>query len=219
MNPSPKNADSSTKEETPKAEKATKTTKAAAKKPAAAKKAAPKAAAKSAAKTSAKTSAKPSAPAAKKTAASKATPSSKGAARKLKVKDAFPNRQYTFATGKRKTAVATVRLYPQGKGKCVVNNLASTDYFVGTGEERMRSPLAALGMEKTVDISIRVTGGGLSAQAEAARHGIARAAVVMDAEHRPALKKAGLLTRDARRKERKKPGLRRARRSPQWSKR
>ena len=216
MNPSPKNADSSAKEEpAPKAEKATKTTKAAAKKPAATKKATPKAAAKSAAKKPAKTTA----PSAKKTTASKATPTSKGAARKLTIKDAFPNRQYTFATGKRKTAVATVRLYPQGKGKCVVNNLASTDYFVGTGEERMRSPLAALGMEKTVDISIRVTGGGLSAQAEAARHGIARAAVVMDAEHRPALKKAGLLTRDARRKERKKPGLRRARRSPQWSKR
>ena len=216
MNPSPKNADSSNKEEpAPKAEKATKTAKSAAKKPAATKKAAPKAAAKSAAKKPAKTTA----PSAKKTTASKATPTSKGAARKLTIKDAFPNRQYTFATGKRKTAVATVRLYPQGKGKCVVNNLASTDYFVGTGEERMRSPLAALGMEKTVDISIRVTGGGLSAQAEAARHGIARAAVVMDAEHRPALKKAGLLTRDARRKERKKPGLRRARRSPQWSKR
>ena len=216
MNPSPKNADSSNKEEpAPKAEKATKTAKSAAKKPAATKKAAPKAAAKSAAKKPAKTTA----PSAKKTTASKATPTSKGAARKLTIKDAFPNRQYTFATGKRKTAVATVRLYPQGKGKCVVNNLPSTDYFVGTGEERMRSPLAALGMEKTVDISIRVTGGGLSAQAEAARHGIARAAVVMDAEHRPALKKAGLLTRDARRKERKKPGLRRARRSPQWSKR
>ena len=215
MNPSPKNTDSSTKEEAPKAEKATKTAKSAAKKPAATKKATPKAAAKSAAKKPAKTTA----PSAKKTTASKATPTSKGAARKLTIKDAFPNRQYTFATGKRKTAVATVRLYPQGKGKCVVNNLPSTDYFVGTGEERMRSPLAALGMEKTVDISIRVTGGGLSAQAEAARHGIARAAVVMDAEHRPALKKAGLLTRDARRKERKKPGLRRARRSPQWSKR
>ena len=216
MNPSPKNTDSSTKEEpAPKAEKATKTAKPAAKKPAATKKATPKAAAKSAAKKPAKTTA----PSAKKTTASKATPTSKGAARKLTIKDAFPNRQYTFATGKRKTAVATVRLYPQGKGKCVVNNLPSTDYFVGTGEERMRSPLAALGMEKTVDISIRVTGGGLSAQAEAARHGIARAAVVMDAEHRPALKKAGLLTRDARRKERKKPGLRRARRSPQWSKR
>ena len=217
MNPSPKNADSSNKEEpAPKAEKATKTAKPAAKKPAAAKKAAPKAAAKAA------PAPKASKPAAKKPAAAKTTkasPTSKGAARKLTIKDAFPNRQYTFATGKRKTAVATVRLYPQGKGKCVVNNLPSTDYFVGTGEERMRSPLAALGMEKTVDISIRVTGGGLSAQAEAARHGIARAAVVMDAEHRPALKKAGLLTRDARRKERKKPGLRRARRSPQWSKR
>lgn len=128
-------------------------------------------------------------------------------------------KQYTHAIGKRKRATARVRIYP-GNGKIEVNGQDPKNYF-STGEMvgAIVSPLKKVEQDKSFDVSIMVSGGGLQSQAEACRHGIARALVGNDAEHRPSLKRAGFLTRDARTKERKKPGLHGARRTPQWSKR
>lgn len=129
-------------------------------------------------------------------------------------------KQYSYAIGKRKRAVARVRLYPSGTGKIEVNEKPVKDYF-STGEMvgAVVSPLKKTEQDKNFDIVIVVSGGGLQSQAEACRHGISRALIGSDATLRPLLKSAGFLTRDARIKERKKPGLRRARRAPQWSKR
>ncbi len=130
------------------------------------------------------------------------------------------NQQYFYASGKRKTAVARVRLYPNGKGDIIVNEKPAEQYFsllAATGS--VKYPLKLTGLTKKFDISAKVVGGGLSAQAEAVRHGISKALLDFDNELRATLKKAGLLTRDARIKERKKPGLKRARRAPQFSKR
>lgn len=127
---------------------------------------------------------------------------------------------YFYANGKRKTAIARVRLYPGGSGEMIINEKPAKEYF--SNDEMvgcMLSPLSLLGQEKGYDVSIRVVGGGLSSQAEACRHGIARALVESDSALRGQMKVAGFLTRDARIKERKKPGLKRARRAPQWSKR
>ena len=130
------------------------------------------------------------------------------------------NGQYYYGVGRRKTASAQVRLY-KGDGKVAIVNeqdakrYFSPDYLV----EQIYAPLKLVGMANNFDISVLVHGGGMSAQADAIRHGIARALVVFDADMKSTLKKAGLLTRDARIKERKKPGLHRARRAPQFSKR
>ncbi len=115
--------------------------------------------------------------------------------------------------GRRKRAVARVRLTP-GSGKIILNEKA-----LETFHPAILAPLALTGTQDKVDISIKVVGGGANGQLEAARHGIARALVKYDAEIRKTLKAAGLLTRDPREKERKKPGLKRARRAPQFSKR
>jgi len=127
---------------------------------------------------------------------------------------------YFYANGKRKTAVATVRLYPQGSGDLTVNGKTLREW---ADDENMvhtvLQPLELLGAKKDVDVEIITGGGGKSAQSEAARLGIARAFVKKDASLREQLKSEGLMTRDARVKERKKPGLRKARKSPQWSKR
>lgn len=127
---------------------------------------------------------------------------------------------YFYANGKRKTAVATIRLYPQGSGDLTVNGKTLRDW---ADDENMvhtvLQPLELLGAKKDVDVDIVTGGGGKSAQAEAIRLGIARAFVKKDASLREQLKAEGLMTRDARVKERKKPGLRKARKSPQWSKR
>ncbi len=127
--------------------------------------------------------------------------------------------RYTEAVGRRKTASARVRLYP-GTGEIVVNELPMEEYF-GRDLDRMalRSPLVLTGNEAAFNISVQVKGGGDGGQADAVRHGISRALCLVDVTMRPALKSAGFLTRDARAKERKKPGLKRARKAPQYTKR
>jgi len=124
-----------------------------------------------------------------------------------------------YATGKRKTAVARVFLSP-GSGTITVNKRPADDYFVReTNRMVMRQSLELLEALDQYDVSATVVGGGHSAQAEAMRHGIARALLAQDAERRPVLKRAGFLTRDARKKERKKYGQPGARKRFQYSKR
>lgn len=127
--------------------------------------------------------------------------------------------EYVEAVGRRKTATARVRLYP-GSGEIVVNDKPMDVYF-GRALDRMilRQPLAITGTEASYNISVHVNGGGEGGQAAAVRLGIARALSESDGNLRPALKSAGFLTRDARAKERKKPGLKRARKAPQYTKR
>ncbi len=128
--------------------------------------------------------------------------------------------KYYYANGKRKTAIARVRLYEKGQGRIVVNEQPYRKYL--TIEETfdiVQIPLRLTSHLKDFDISAVVTGGGTHAQAEAIRHGIAKALVEFDPALRSTLKKAGLLTRDSRSKERKKYGLKKARRAPQFSKR
>ncbi len=126
---------------------------------------------------------------------------------------------YFYANGKRKTSVARVRLYENGKGEIVVNNKSITDYFFGELIPSVKAPLKIANALKLFDITALVSGGGVSSQADAVRHGISKALLEYDPELRSQLKKAGFLTRDSRVKERKKPGLKRARRAPQWAKR
>ncbi|MBQ6575864.1 MAG: 30S ribosomal protein S9 [Lachnospiraceae bacterium] len=124
-----------------------------------------------------------------------------------------------YGTGRRKSSVARVYLKP-GKGNITVNKRELDDYFgLETLKTIVRQPLVATETEKKYDINVNVKGGGTSGQAGAIRHGIARALLKVDDEFRPALKAAGFLTRDPRMKERKKPGLKAARRAPQFSKR
>lgn len=128
--------------------------------------------------------------------------------------------QYYYGVGRRKTATAQVRLY-KGDGKKIVINKQSGDRYFNPRYllEKILTPLKAVGMDKDFDISVLVQGGGVSSQADAIRHGVARALVAFDTNFKTTLKKTGLLTRDARMKERKKFGLHRARRAPQFSKR
>ncbi len=127
---------------------------------------------------------------------------------------------YHYGTGRRKNAVARVRLYP-GDGSIVVNGKSAQQYFGGRHlhQVTLTQPLRLTGMLDRFNVSVRVAGGGVSGQAGAIRHGIARALTRFDEELRPALKRAKLLTRDARVKERKKVGLKRARKAPQYTKR
>lgn len=138
---------------------------------------------------------------------------------KLKIKsDKGP--LYYYANGKRKTSVARVKLFLSGSGEVKVNDKKIEEYFpVAFHHEIIRSPLKLTGHNKTFDIVAIVIGGGINSQAEAIRHGVAKALEEYDENLRLTLKKAGFLTRDARIKERKKPGLKRARRAPQWNKR
>jgi len=127
--------------------------------------------------------------------------------------------QSNYGTGRRKSAVARVYIKP-GKGTIVVNDKPVDEFFSReTGRMLVRQPLELTEMATNFDINVNVTGGGESGQAGAVRHGIARALVDYDASLKPALRKAGLITRDAREVERKKVGLRKARRRPQYSKR
>jgi small subunit ribosomal protein S9 len=123
------------------------------------------------------------------------------------------------ATGKRKTAVARVRLNA-GDGKITVNRRSLDDYF-GRPTSRMivNQPLELTGTKGTYDVAVNVSGGGIAAQASAIRHGITRALIEANPECRPALKKAGFVTRDPREVERKKYGRHKARKRPQYSKR
>ena len=127
--------------------------------------------------------------------------------------------EYVEAVGRRKEASARVPLYP-GTGEIVVNDKPANVYF-GRALDQMilRQPLALTGTEASFNISVKVHGGGEGGQASAVRLGIARALIEQDANLRPSLKAAGFLTRDARAKERKKPGLKRARKAPQYTKR
>ena len=127
--------------------------------------------------------------------------------------------EYVESIGRRKTSTARVRLYP-GNGEIVVNDKTMPDYF-GRSLDRMilMQPLRLTGTEGSYNISIHVSGGGESGQASAARHGISRALVATDENLRTVLKSAGFLKRDPRAKERKKPGLKRARKAQQYTKR
>jgi len=127
--------------------------------------------------------------------------------------------QYYYGTGRRKTATARVRLYP-GKGDCVVNGKPAEEYFSREGDMATAlSPLQLTDLQDGFMVSVVVAGGGLTGQTEAIRHGVARALLEADPDLRPQLKRAGFLTRDPRVKERKKPGLKRARKAPQYTKR
>ena len=131
----------------------------------------------------------------------------------------YETKPYFYGTGRRKNSVARVRVY-NGTGKITINDRDIDNYFgLETLKLVVRSPLAVAGVEGKFDIVVRVGGGGVSGQAGAIRHGLSRALLQYDAELRPALKKAGFLTRDPRMKERKKYGLKAARRAPQFSKR
>ena len=126
---------------------------------------------------------------------------------------------YFYGTGRRKKSVARVRLYP-GTGAIIINGKNIDEYFgLETLKLIVNQPFAVTGTAGKFDIIAIVNGGGLSGQAGAIRHGLARALVQADENYKPALKKAGLLTRDPRMKERKKYGLKAARRAPQFSKR
>jgi small subunit ribosomal protein S9 len=122
-------------------------------------------------------------------------------------------------TGRRKLAVARVRLVP-GTGKFIVNGRDVDEYFnFETLRKEVRRPLVMTNTQSKYDVIVRVHGGGFTGQAGAVRHGLSRALLQVDAEFRPTLKSAGFLTRDSRMKERKKYGLKAARRAPQFSKR
>ena len=124
-----------------------------------------------------------------------------------------------YGTGRRKKSVARVYVMP-GKGKITINKRDIDEYFgLETLKVIVRQPLVATQTEGKYDIVVNVKGGGYTGQAGAIRHGLSRALLKVDEEFRPTLKKEGFLTRDPRMKERKKPGLRKARRAPQFSKR
>ena len=131
----------------------------------------------------------------------------------------YETKPYFYGTGRRKNSVARVRVY-NGTGKITMNDRDIDDYFgLETLKLIVRQPLAVAGVEGKFDIVVRVAGGGVSGQAGAIRHGLSRALLVYDENLRGELKKAGFLTRDPRMKERKKYGLKAARRAPQFSKR
>ncbi len=131
----------------------------------------------------------------------------------------YDSNPYFYGTGRRKSSVARVRLYP-GTGKITINDRDIDDYFgLDTLKLLVRQPLVLTETGEKFDVVCRVAGGGVTGQAGAIRHGISRALLLYDAELRTALKKAGFLTRDPRMKERKKYGLKGARRAPQFSKR
>ena len=131
----------------------------------------------------------------------------------------YDSTPYFYGTGRRKKSVARVRVYA-GTGKITINNRDIDDYFgLETLKLVVRQPLALTGLTEKFDIVCTVAGGGVTGQAGAIRHGLSRALLQYDENLRPALKKAGFLTRDPRMKERKKYGLTAARRAPQFSKR
>ena len=131
----------------------------------------------------------------------------------------YESAPFFYGTGRRKSSVARVRLYA-GSGKITINGRDIDDYFgLETLKLIVRQPLELTGTTEKFDVVVNVSGGGVSGQAGAIRHGIARGLLQFDAELRGALKKAGFLTRDPRMKERKKYGLKGARRAPQFSKR
>ena len=131
----------------------------------------------------------------------------------------YETKPYFYGTGRRKDSVARVRVYT-GTGKITINDRDIDNYFgLETLKLIVRSPLVLLGLEGKYDVVVNVVGGGCAGQAGAIRHGLSRALLQFNPELRSTLKKAGFLTRDPRMKERKKYGLKAARRAPQFSKR
>ena len=127
--------------------------------------------------------------------------------------------RYYQGTGRRKSATARVRLHP-GEGSIIVNDKPAEEYFTRKRDILyLTDPLRTTATQDSFDITVKVQGGGISGQAGAVRHGIARALLEADPDLRPTLRKGGFLTRDSRAKERKKPGLKRARKAPQYTKR
>jgi small subunit ribosomal protein S9 len=127
--------------------------------------------------------------------------------------------QYYEGIGRRKTSTARVRIM-SGTGNFVVNSKSLMEYFTRQGDaDLILEPLRVTGFEGKLDVSVHVNGGGVTGQTGAVRHGIARALLVMDPELRPVMRSGGFLTRDSRMKERKKPGLKRARKAPTYTKR
>ena len=127
--------------------------------------------------------------------------------------------QYFYASGKRKTAIARVKLFLSGQGKFTVNGQTIKEYFTNLQTENAVAPLRIAGQLDKVNIEAQIIGGGKAGQSDAMRHGITRALLLSNPEIRSELKRMGFLRRDSRIKERKKPGLHRARRAPQFSKR
>lgn len=128
--------------------------------------------------------------------------------------------QYYEGLGRRKAATARVRLYPSGDGAILVNNRPVDEYFGREWDlKHLHEPLVVTDNTGRFNVSVHVKGGGITGQAGAIRLGIARALLKVDPEYRPILRRLGLLTRDPRAKERKKPGLKRARKAPQYTKR
>ena len=129
-------------------------------------------------------------------------------------------KKYFYGTGRRKSSVARVRVYENGTGSITINGRDIDNYFgLDTLKMVVRQPLVSTDLLGKVDVVVTVCGGGVTGQAGAIRHGISRALLLVNGEFRPTLKAAGFLTRDPRMKERKKYGLKGARRAPQFSKR
>ncbi len=160
----------------------------------------------------------------KKTAAAKEVPEPAVPVKEIPVAAApksapKPKGSVYIAIGRRKSAAAQVKL-EMGDGKVIVNGKDPQKYFTSVAQRRvLQQPLEIAGLVDRVNLAIKTKGGGMQAQAEAARLGISRAIILLDKEHRAVLKAVGYLRRDSREKERKKPGLKRARRAPQFSKR
>lgn len=128
--------------------------------------------------------------------------------------------QYYEGVGRRKEATARVRLFPGGTGRLLINEKDGLDYLPRSGDvDALLEPLRVVGQDRGFDVTVHVNGGGISGQRDAIRLGMARALLKLDPELRVALRDAELLTRDARVKERKKPGLKRARKAPTYTKR
>ena len=132
---------------------------------------------------------------------------------------ATKKKQYFYSVGKRKTAIARIKMYVEGKGNVTVNGAPLAEALPPIQQENAVAPLALIGKQKEFDIDVTISGGGYAAQSDALRLGISRGLIIFDPELRADLKRAGYLRRDARVKERKKPGLKKARKSPQWAKR
>jgi len=150
--------------------------------------------------------------------ATKKTPKKKAVRELIQVPDGV----YFYAVGKRKTSIAQVRVYANSKeaNGVVVNGRKFAEYFpLERLQSTVLSPLVAVGQEGKMEVFAKVVGGGFTGQADAVRLGIARALIKFDATYKKALRDLGFLTRDARIVERKKPGLKKARRAPQWAKR
>ena len=154
-----------------------------------------------------------------KTVTGKITKTEKSAPGKKTTVAATKKERYIQAKGGRKTATATARIYQKGKG-IIVNDKEYKEYFTGErNQKKVAAPFALLNISEKIKATVKVSGSGINAQADAVRNAIARALVKQDNEFRKTLKPAGFLTRDSRMAERKKYGLKKARRAPQWSKR